>query len=205
MCNEKRAWRSVTAGLTLAMASVAAQAITVEVFANENSVSGGVGAFALNLAAGETFAVSVSPDDLWNAGAVPRWSNANGLVSNLEATASTDPQALAYPGVTIGGTIGGNFGSVFLQGLSAPYGALVGRIGSGDYFFVGTSYSGVASTDGELNLYYWDANRSDNTGSVVVTVQTAAVPEAGTLLMSLAGLSVIGLLTAGRRAGVRQG
>ena len=40
--------------------------------------------------AGDPFTVAVDPGDLWNAGPLPRWSNADGLTGNLFATGSDD-------------------------------------------------------------------------------------------------------------------
>lgn len=36
------------------------------------------------------FRVSVNPANLWNAGPLPRWSNADGLVGDLYATGTDD-------------------------------------------------------------------------------------------------------------------
>ena len=58
-----------------------AQANTADVTvdAKNNSTSGGSGAFALNLSAGQAYSVNVDSNDLWSAGSPLRWSNANGL------------------------------------------------------------------------------------------------------------------------------
>lgn len=50
------------------------------------------------------------------------------------------------------------------------FGALVGRIGVGPWFFVGTDYSAVVTSTGTLELAYWDSDHTDNTGSVAVTI-----------------------------------
>jgi hypothetical protein len=49
-------------------------------------------------------------------------------------------------------------------------GALVGKIGIGPLFLVGSNYSAQASSSGELRLGYWDNYCDDNAGSVSVRV-----------------------------------
>ena len=173
----------VLAAVALTLAG-AAQASLVDVDAYLNSTSGGTGAFALNLTAGEAFSVTVDPNDLWNAGALPRWSNANGLTGDLYYTVGTDSQVPVY---AVGTLIGTNFGLFSENGLTAPFGTLVGQIGSGNFFAIGTNYSGVAATSGALNLYYFDSNYGDNTGSILANV-SAAVPEPESYALLGAGL-----------------
>lgn len=173
------------------LCSAALQAAPYTVDANANSSSGGSGLATIGLMAGQAFSVSVDPDDLWSAGALPRWSNADGLTGDLFATGSDESGAAA------GTKIGMNFGLYTQGGLSAPYGTLVGRIDSGNFFVVGTSYSGVAASAGTLNLYYWDSNRADNTQHV--TANVSAVPEPSTYALMLAGLA--GLLASTKRRG----
>jgi len=162
-----------------------AGAISINVDALGNSSSGGTGATVFNLVAGQSFSLSVSPTDLWSAGALPRWSNANGLIGDLYATGSDES------GQPAGTPIGANFG-IYSQGnLSAPFGALVGRIGAGDFFLVGTSYNGTAANSGMLQLFYWDSNNYDNAQQVTVTVD-ASVPDGGTT-MALVGFGLLSL------------
>jgi hypothetical protein len=125
---------------------------------------------------------------LWDAGALPRWSNADGLVADLFATGSDESLQ------PLGTLIGQNFGLHSQGGFSAPYGALVGRIGAGDFFMVGTSYAGTAAATGMLKLFYWDSNAGDN--SQYVSASISAVPEPGTYSLLLAGLAA---MTAGSR------
>ena len=169
----------------------AAQASTVVVDARLNSSTGGVGADAGFLNSGQSFSVSVALTDLWNAGALPRWSNANGLTGpNLIATGSDDS------GQPVG-TLIGTATSLWTQGtLTAPFGSLVGRIGSGNFFLIGTSFSGIAPAAGELNLFYWDQNASDNTQFVTATVTTgvSGVPEPSTWAMMILGFAGIGFM-----------
>ncbi len=153
----------VRAALTAATMSLATLVVTpsasatvfiVDAFAN--SSSGGTGVATFNVTAGEPFRVSVNPLDLWNAGPLPRWSNANGLTGNLLATGLDD--SLDAPGTLIGVV----FPLWTQDGLTAPYGSLVGEIG-GVFKFLGTSFNGPAWASGTLTLYYWDSNFEDNT------------------------------------------
>ena len=138
--------------LLFSLAISPAFAIPIVVDAAANSSSGGVGASTgLVLAAGETFSVSVDPTDIWSAGPLPRWSNADGLIADLFATGSDES------GQAAGTLIGTSFSNHSQSGLSAPFGALVGSI-AGNYFLIGTSFSGPALAAGELLLHYWDSN-----------------------------------------------
>ncbi len=170
-----------TAALLMATAS---QATSFDVYALANSSSGGLGLDTVSLAAGDTFSVSVAAGDLWNAGALPRWSNADGLTGNLYATGADDS------GEAVGTLIGVNFGLHNQGNLSAAYGALVGQIGGGDYFVVGSNYSGTAVATGTLKLLYWDSNTGDN--SQFVSANVTAVPEPETYALMLAGLAAVG-------------
>lgn len=151
------------------------------------------GLATVSLAAGQGFTVNVSATDLWSAGEVPRWSNADGLVGDLFAT-GTDESGRA-PGTLIGQS----FGNLTLGNLSAPFGALVGQVGSGDYFLVGTSYSGQATSAGMLKLFYWDSSNADNVGSVLASVNVSAVPEPGTYALMFGGLAAVGFVARRRR------
>lgn len=149
------------------------------------------------LMAGQGFTVSASPADLWNAGPLPRWSNADGLIADLYATGSDDSGELA------GTLIGQNFGVHSVGLFSAPYGALVGEI-AGNYILLGTSYSGLSPATGILNLLYWDSNNGDNTEQLI-GVNVTVVPEpatmiAGALLLVPFGASTIRILRKNRAA-----
>jgi len=164
-----------------------AYAATYSVDAYDNSIAQGLGSGVdtITLNAGDLFNISVSVDDLWSAGALPRFSTADGLNGNLYATATDDS------GQAVGNLIGVDFGPYTTDGFTANYGQLVGRIGN-TYIALGTSYSGVAAESGVLKLYYWDSNFGDNTGKIAVNVTT--VPEPENAAMMFAGLAAIGLL-----------
>jgi len=159
---------ALIAGLA-GLGTSSARAVTVDAFGN--SSSGGSGsATGVFLTAGEAFTVTVASNDLWSAGALPRWSNADGLTVPLLATGSDESGELA------GTQIGSIFSLYTQDGLTAAYGSLVGKIGSGAFFLVGTNFSGTANATGQLSLYYWDENNGDNTGSIAATISASAVP-----------------------------
>ena len=119
----------------------------VIVNAKTNSSTGGVGKdTGINLQRGQRLIIRTDPNQKWRAGAGWRISNANGIRT---------------------------IGKFTKSGLSAHYGSLVGRIGSGRYFFVGTNFSGTANSSGRLYLFYWDSNKADNSGSISVNISTA--------------------------------
>jgi hypothetical protein len=181
---------ALIAGLA-GLGTSSARAVTVDVFAQANSSTGGAGALTgVFLTLGQAFTVSAGLDDLWSAGALPRWSNADGLTGDRFATGTDES------GEAAGIKIGRSFGTWSPDTFSAPYGSLVGRIGLGDFFLVGTNFSDTANASGQLALYYWDSNNSDNTGSIAATISASAVPGpivgAGLpgLVMALGGLIV---------------
>jgi hypothetical protein len=185
--------RRTVVSLSLALAGGAACAADFVVDALLNSSSGGTGASTVSLTAGDSFSVLVNPNDLWSAGALPRWSNANGLTGPLFATGTDDSGAAA------GTQIGADFGMLSLGNLSAPHGTLVGQIDSGDFFAIGTSFNGVASATGTLKLFYWDSNFGDNTEFITASVTVGAIPEPETYALMLAGLGLVGWMARRRR------
>lgn len=160
---------AVLSSLLIATSAQAAPS-DFDVYAFDHSSSGtGVGLdTGITLNTGDFFTVTVDPNDLWSAGDLPRWSNADGLVGDLCATEGDDS------GESPGTLIGQDYGTWTDagKGLTAPYGTLVGEI-NGTYFVLGTSYSGPAPASGNLKLYYWDGNNEDNTEYVTVTVDTS--------------------------------
>jgi len=179
--------------------AIPATAATFVVAAQGNSSSGSTGLATLSFNAGDAFTVTADASDLWSAGSLPRYSNAGGLTANLFATGADES------GQAAGTQIGQSFGTWSQNGFSAPHGALVGQIGT-DYYLLGTSFTGVAASAGVLNLFYWDNNNGDNTGDISVTVNgLAAVPEAATWTLLVAGFGISGAaIRRRRRAGIAQ-
>jgi hypothetical protein len=122
-----------------------------EVFAKQNSISGGVGLdTGLKVSKGQHLSISVDAKETWSAGNGPRTSNADGL----------------------GNPLGKNFGNYNKLGSSFLFGSLVGSLDGGKtVFLVGTHWQGEIPNDGVLSFYYWDSNSSNNSGSVKVNVQ----------------------------------
>ena len=184
---------SVTAAL-LCLTLGLAHAALFTVDALGNSSSGGVGVSTVSLGAGQSFSVTVDPNDLWNAGPLPRWSNADGLTHNLYATGSDDS------GQPVGTLIGEDFGLWTQDSFTAPFGTLMGQIGS-TWMKLGTSFSGTAPVAGTLKLFYWDVNNYDNTEHITADVATTpgSTPELSTwMLLACSGLA--GLVLRRRKA-----
>jgi hypothetical protein len=181
---KERIMRNITflALAAVALASGTADAgVVMNVFARANSSTGGTGLdTGVSLSSGQSFTVSAAPTDLWSAGALPRWSNADGLTTPLAATGSDES------GESAGTTIGEPFPLHTQNGLTAPFGSLVGEVND-VFFLIGTSFSGTAPGTGTdiLTLYYWDSNFADNAGSIAATID---VPEPGAVLLVALGL-----------------
>jgi hypothetical protein len=62
---------------------------------------------------------------------------------------------------------------------------------------VGTSFNGTAASAGPLELFYWDSNRSDNSGLITATVNignTSVVPLPAAAWFFVAGsLGMVGV------------
>jgi hypothetical protein len=155
-----------------------ANATTVTVDAQLNSIGGGLGLNSLvHLNANQTFTVAVDPASIWNfGGGDPSFdANADGYGLGWDLTL-TNPDGSSF---------------------AAPTGALVGQIGTGtadigNFFLIGTSFSGSANATGDLNLFFWDSDSWNNSGAVNADIN--AVPEPASL-----GLMAIGLLALARR------
>jgi hypothetical protein len=191
--------------VALAVAAGSAQALTYTVDAHDNSSTFGVGKATIHLIAGQTFSVTADPADLWSSGPSLRWSNADGQISQLYATGSDDSGKAA--GTLIGiewRRLWGRWhGSPILwtQGnLTAPFGALVGQIGDGDYFLVGTSYTGRAAAGGTLKLFFWDTNNDDNAQSI--SAKVTGVPEPMTGALMFGGLGAMAFVARRRQRAI---
>jgi len=162
-----------------------ANATAYVVDAYNNSSTGGTGVLVGNVTSGQALHVSVNPGDLWNAGSLPRWSNADGLTGNLYATGTDDS------GQANGTLIGMNFGSYTQGNLTAAFGTLVGEIG-GVFAVLGTNYNGTAWGTGALKLYYWDSNNGDNSQYITANVTAGGVPEPATWALMIGGFGLAG-------------
>jgi hypothetical protein len=182
-------FRTGLAVAAAALLATSAQAATYTVNALLNSSTGGTGLATISVNNGQALYVFADPNDLWSAGDLPRWSNADGLTAATFATGSDES------GEPFGTQIGQNFG-LHSQGIYAfPFGTLVGEIG-GVYQALGTSFNGTAWGTGTLNLFYWDSNAGDNFGSIDVSV---AVPEPDSWAMLIAGFGLVGIAARRRR------
>jgi hypothetical protein len=172
---------SITALAAAFLSSTSAFAATMgfDVHANTHVWNDGVGyagnlglQTGLNFAAGEAFSVAVDDvNDTWN-------FCVGGSISSCEVDADGVRPA--------SNTILGGYSSA---GASFAYGTLVGRVGTGSFFAIGTAgFSGTADVAGELSLFHWDHN-TNNGGTIAATVtysQVAPVPlPAGLPLLAL--------------------
>lgn len=167
--------------------STPASAVTILVDAQGNSSSGGTAiATGLTVAAGDSISVLQRLGDLWSAGALPRYSDGNGLTGDRFASPADDS------GQPLGTLIGSDFGLWSQGGLSAAYGSLVGVIG-GQYFLLGSNNAPVISPySGALSLVYWDSNNGDNFGNITFDITATAVPEPATWAMMVGAFGLVG-------------
>jgi hypothetical protein len=165
-----------------------AEAAVFVVDSAANSSSGGTGLSTFAVAAGQRIRVNSSTNDLWSLGALPRFSDGNGLVGDRFATAIDDS------GQAVGTLIGRSFGLYSQNGLDAAYGSLVGEIG-GVYRVLGANGVTTAWGSGTLKLYNWDSNSGDNQGSISFVVSIVPEPATWALLMLGFGLVGAGLRT----------
>jgi hypothetical protein len=154
------------------------------------SHDGGVGvATGISLTSNQRIAVTVNQNDLWNSGAQPRWSNADGQIRTMVATGHDDSQTQASvdPGEVMGTNwptklagdgshmLHGWNGSQWVVATEAAFGTLVGSTDGTNFYIFGTAFDGPAPASGALSLHYWDTPRGDNTEFVTVTVATESI------------------------------
>lgn len=95
------------------------------------------------------------------------------------------------------------FGVYTHSGFSENHGALVGRVGTGAFFEIGTAgFNGPSNANGELRLYHWDHN-NNNFGTIAASVTftpasaSTTAPEPG--VVAMLGLGLVGASIAARR------
>lgn len=154
---------------------------SVAVYARANSTSGGQGKdTGINVAKKDVLIVNVDPNDDWSAGPeepCTRTSNADGLTKC--------------------------YGAHSMSNLSANFGSLVGRIGDGPFFLIGTSYENEVMVSGRLLLYFWDSDNDNNSGFITANL---VVKRRSTITAKLAFLQIEGTgLTPVGPDGIRYG
>ena len=79
--------------------------------------------------------------------------------------------------------------TVGYPGAGYPVASLLGKIGEGEYFFIGSEFSGYAGGNGNLILGFNDTDYGNNWGTVLanINIQTAVVPEPLSCVLFLAG------------------
>lgn len=152
--------RAVLGAVLLAVSGLAAaNATDFTVYAKGNSVAGGSALDTdITLTSGESLTVTAS--GTWQNDPHNAYLSGPDGHSNLSYTDAASKQTF-------------------------DIGSLVGKIGSGSYFLIGSSFTGTANAAGALDLFYWDSDAYNNSGSVTAAV--TAVPEPANLaLMGLA-------------------
>lgn len=189
---------SITAGL----ASTGQNLVQIVVQALANSYTGGSLVPVFDVEQGQTITVSSSTDDLWSAGALPRFSDGNGLVAFRLATSQDDS------GIQPGTQIGAAFGNLSIGNFNAPFGALVGQIGNQNVL-IGANGTVTIPATGTLSVGYWDSNAGDNTGSIAFTFGSsgggASVSNPANANISAGGKITIGSATATSAVGLDAG
>jgi hypothetical protein len=184
----------LAASLSIVTAADAAVYV-VDALTHSSDSGAGTGLSTVTLNAGDAFTVLADLDDLWSAGALPRWSNADGLTGDRFATGTDES------GESAGTLIGQDFGLLNIGGFSAPFGSLIGQIGTGpgSYRLLGANFSGTAWASGTLVLYYWDTFTGDNAGQIAADISVGIVPEPATWAMMILGFGAAGAMLRRRR------
>lgn len=147
----------------LAQAGVA----SVSVDSSANSIGGGVAKNSgIELKVGQYVKIEVDASQLWNFSFGESWydTNANGKMEPGWVMTLMNPDGTYFTGVI---------------------GSLVGQIGNGNFFIIGTRWEGAANASGKLTLHYWDSDAWNNIGSVNASV---TVPEPASMILLALGL-----------------
>jgi hypothetical protein len=157
------------------LASLASASTLVTVYAAANSISPDINLASAPLDTG----VFVNAGQVLTITASGTWAIGTG-----------DP---AYSSDANGGLFGWIFPVLNPNGSHSgvSYGALIGEIGNGDWFFVGTNFSQSAADTGQLRLAYVDSNAFDNVGAVQASI--SAIPEPGSVVLVGLGLAAFAL------------
>lgn len=178
-----------------AIGSASAAPVLYDVYAGAHSANrgNGSGLSVGNVTLDQDILLSVDANDLWSAGLLPRWSNAEGLVRNFYASGSDES------GRPHGELIGKSYAPLTIPSFNftAPYGALVGEI-AGKFQIIGLGYNGKAWGSGMLRLFYWDENYEGNADNITVSVdlkpnEPIPAPEPAALGLLCLGAFAVGL------------
>lgn len=164
---------ALAVALALPLAAPALAATVVDVLAMNHSSTPGLGlATGVTVTAGDTLTIYADPRDTWSLGP----EEPSTRTFNADGQPLVDPFTNAY-------------GTHTQDGLTALYGTLVGRIGTGAFFVVGSFFEQTVTETGQLFLYAWDSNDFDNSGSIEVTISAVPLPAGG--LMLVGGLGAL--------------
>ncbi len=142
--------------LVTAQAATTTHSVTVNAHDHSVPVSGSGFDSGITVTAGQTLTATASTDACWAAGDSPHTSDANGLGACTSTTCANSCDT--------------GFGKHSAGGDSFYYGTLVGKVGDGDWFAIGTDFSGEMIDSGTLYMGYWDSNNGDNSGEIPVTI-----------------------------------
>lgn len=164
--------RAIAFVAAFATAGLAQAGVLLTVNAKANSIGGGAAlGSGIVLEAGQHLNINVDASQLWNFSYGDSWANTN-------AAGMSAPEW----GMTRKNSDGTDF--------TAAIGSLVGQIGNGKYFTIGTSWDGYANANGTLKMYYWDSDAFNNSGKVNASVN---VPEPASMILLALGLLALAI------------